>query len=112
MCSHSLSSSFSDTDAQRTCAVAGEKRKLRRESSPRGAQLGNCSGVQRTAPGVETSSPRARRSASERNERQISHANPAGMANTIESMNRMLVFRPSASEPFWEATASLQLSQA
>jgi hypothetical protein len=34
------------------------------------------------------------------------------MANTIESMNRMLVFRPSASEPFWEATASLQLSQA
>jgi hypothetical protein len=24
----------------------------------------------------------------------------------------MLVFKPSASEPFWEATASLQLSQA
>lgn len=57
-------------------------------------------------------SPRARRSASVRNERQTNHPKPSGSANTIVSMTKMLVFSPSASEPFWEATASLQLSQA
>jgi hypothetical protein len=46
------------------------------------------------------------------NERHTTNPKPAGIKNTMASMNSTLELMPAASDPPSEATASLQLSQA